>query len=45
MTDLATLPRLALAFPEAVDTSDDRGPNFSVSDKGFVWTYLARETP
>ena len=45
MVDLATLRRLALAFPEVEASPDEARPTFSVRGKGVAWSYLARAHP
>src|SRR5580698_8349625 len=40
-----TVRRLALALPEAVDTSQGEHLVFEVEGRGFAWSYLARDVP
>jgi hypothetical protein len=47
VVDIATVRRLALPIPGAVDASSATQLVFEVGGKGrgFAWTYLVRETP
>jgi hypothetical protein len=46
LVDAETLRRLALALPEAEDTSAEKGFVFRVrSGKGFAWTFQERLAP
>ena len=45
MVDLATVRKLALALPEAVEQSNGGQISIGVGGKGFVWTYMQRVGP
>jgi hypothetical protein len=45
MIDIPTLRRLALALPEAEDTSAKGQLVFAVGKKGFAWSHMRRATP
>jgi hypothetical protein len=45
MIDVPTLQRLALALPEAEDTSAKGQLVFAVGKKGFAWSFMRRAAP
>lgn len=45
MVDSAQARRIAMTLPGAVDDSTDERLIFSVSERGFAWTFMQRDTP
>ncbi|HZZ89000.1 MAG TPA: MmcQ/YjbR family DNA-binding protein [Caulobacteraceae bacterium] len=45
MPDADTVRRLALALPEAVETSERGQLAFAVADRGFAWSFMERMAP
>jgi hypothetical protein len=45
MVDTAAVRRIALALPDAQDTSTDKALAFSIGAKGFAWSWNERVHP
>lgn len=45
MVDSAQVRKLAAALPGAADDSTADHLAFSISDRGFAWTFMQRDTP
>lgn len=45
MVDAATVRRLALTLPGAVDTSTEAALQFETGGKGFAWSFMERLEP